>query len=516
MHVAEINERLRQRFGATVAVTLFAGRQPGIALDREQLLPVLAFLKTDSDLAFDFLTDLTAVDHLRLVTPALQGVRFAVVYQLYSTRGHHRLRLEARVPEDDLIAPSTAGLWVSALWAEREVYDLFGIEFDDHPELRRLFLPADYPGYPLRKDEPLEGAAGRGAFLEALTARAAAAGAVKTRDIEVGFRHQGLEKLAESVTYDEGVALSGRIHAGRAPASTFGYVTACEELFEIVPPRRAQVLRVILAELTRVREHLSTMRRQALAVGAEPVAVSATEHRASIDRALADIAGDRRQGPLLEIGGLTRDVSSTSIAALATILADFPQFLRRLEERSARNRLFAARLRGTGRVDPHEAVGRGLTGPALRASGVAYDVRRARPYSGYERYDFAVPTGEAGDSWARFTQRLQECRESLRIIAQARDDLPQGPVQRREEDRSGTESPSRYAGERVYSPTEAPTGELGYFVIAGEGPTPYRMRVRAPSLYHAALLSPLLAGENVDDVPGVIASFGLVAGEVDR
>lgn len=370
---------------------------------------------------------------------------------------------------------------------------------------------------------------------------------VKTADVEAGFQHCGLEKLFETSTYDEGVTIAGGLRAGhsrrrQASAGALGYVIACEELLGMVAPPRAQVSRIVLAELTRVEEHLATLRLQALAAGVEAVASLLDERRRDVDDALAEIVGDYDQGPLLKIGGLTRDVSERVLEAPAGILRDLPGFLDRLERKTLLHRLFALRLRGTGQVTREEAIGRALTGPVLRASGVDFDVRRARPYCGYERYDFAIPAREEGDSWARFLQRLEECRESLRIIAQARDDLPEGPV---DLDASGLDASdlesaepeivdlaavdveegvksrpqsasSSFAGEEVYSSTEAPAGELGYFLVARDQSHPHRVRVRAPSFYHAACLSELLVGERVADVPLVVASFGLVVAEIDR
>ncbi len=167
----EIAARLEARFGETVPLT-FTAKGPGarVIAGREHLLPVLHFLRNDPGLAFDALVDLTAVDYLRLDPPELEGARFAIVYQVGSLVHRHRFTVTARVPEDDLVVPSAAGLWPAALWAEREVLDLFGIEFDDHPDPRRLLLPEEYPGYPLRKDEPITGSARRDAFVSSCLA----------------------------------------------------------------------------------------------------------------------------------------------------------------------------------------------------------------------------------------------------------------------------------------------------------------------------------------------------------
>ncbi len=371
---------------------------------------------------------------------------------------------------------------------------------------------------------------------------------VKTADIEVGFQHHGLEKRFETATYEEGVGIADRVHEGRPrmrqrihqeSASALGYVTACEELLAVVPPERAQVLRVILAELMRLGDHLTTLRLQARAASAEALAGRLAERQRLVDDTLEEIVGDHGDGPLFRIGGLRSDIAETALESLAGILEDFPVFLTRLVDGTLLQRLFAMRLRGTGTITREEALAHGLTGPPLRASGVDLDIRKARAYCGYERYDFAIPTQEGGDSWARFVQRVEECHESLRIIAQARDDLRPGAVAPEtigpemmtpemisemasevapaERARSATESVSSpLTGEEIYSSIEAPSGELGYFLVAANPSRPYRVRVRAPSFYHAAALSGILVGERLADVPLVVASFGLVAGEIDR
>ena len=353
---------------------------------------------------------------------------------------------------------------------------------------------------------------------------------VKTADVEVGFRHHGLEKLFETVTYEEGVGIADRIQdcqrIRQESASALGYVTACEELLAVVPPARAQVLRVILAELTRLGEHLMTLRLQARAASADSLAGRLAERQRLVDDALEEIVGDHGDGPLFRIGGLRSDIAETALESLAGILEGFPVFLTRLVDGTFLQRLFAMRLRGAGTITREDALAHGLTGPPLRASGVDLDIRKARPYCGYERYDFAIPTQEGGDSWARFVQRVEECHESLRIIAQARDDLRPGAVALEaispemvpeEGARSETESVSSpLTGEEIYSSIEAPSGELGYFLVAADPSRPYRVRVRTASFYHAAALSEILAGERLADVPLVVASFGLVAGEIDR
>ncbi|MCZ6793350.1 MAG: NADH dehydrogenase (quinone) subunit D [Planctomycetota bacterium] len=357
-------------------------------------------------------------------------------------------------------------------------------------------------------------------------------------DTEIGFLHTGFEKLAEHMSYQQWVTVTDRMNYMSAINNNVGYAIACEELLHVTPPPRAQVIRVILSEISRIADHVLCLGLCGMDIGAFSLMLWAFERREKIYDVMEAVTGTRLTTSYTRIGGLFRDVPEDFPKMVRDILEEMPRFLDELEEMSVGNRIFEERLRGTGIISGEEAVNWGLTGPILRASGVAFDVRRSFPYSGYEQYDFDVPVQEGGDSWARYLQRIAEIRESLKIIRQALDALPDGPVNtldkkvnlpEKDEVHHNIESlihhfklimfghgitPER--GAEVYSATEAPNGELGYYLLSDGEMNPYRVRVRPPSLYHFAVFPKLVKGLMISDVVAVLSTLNVVAGELDR
>ncbi len=599
--------------------------------DREHVVPILSWLRDEPELAFDFLTDVTVVDHAELEIPEI-GTRFAVVYQLYSREHNHRFTLKARAPESDPRVPSATGLWDSALWAEREAHDMFGVEFEGSPDMRRLLMPEDYPGFPLRKDYPLRGRGERDAFpryrsvatpaatrsestapppekSSEETAAAAREDAVNptryvgegqrewaeaedpdyhgdhpeprffftdeeeddfggrvmtlnlgpqhpamhgtlrailqvkgeeivSADTEIGYLHTGFEKIAEHMSYQQWVTVTDRMNYMSAMNNNIGYAVACEELFGVEPPRRAQVLRVILGEFGRLADHFVCVGLAGMDVGAFSVMLWAFERRELIYDLMEAVTGTRLTTSYTRIGGLFRDVPDDFEQMVAKLLDELPPFIDELCGMLVGNRIFEDRMRGTGAISAEDAVSWGLTGPLLRAAGVPYDVRKSRPYCGYERYEFDVPTQTTGDSFARFEQRIAECWESLKIIRQAMDDLPDGPVNVDDKKTILPDKAEVYqnieglihhfkqvmfghglaapAGAEIYSSTEAPNGELGFYIVSSGETNSYRTRVRPPSLFHYAALSKLIEGSMISDAVAVLSTLNIIAGELDR
>ncbi|MBI4602891.1 MAG: NADH-quinone oxidoreductase subunit D [Planctomycetes bacterium] len=357
-------------------------------------------------------------------------------------------------------------------------------------------------------------------------------------DSEIGYLHTGFEKLAEHMTYHQWITVTDRMNYISAINNNVGYAIAVEELLQIEVPRRAQVLRVILCEVSRIADHVLCCGLQGMDMGAFSLMLWAFERREKIYDIFEAITGARLTTSYTRVGGLFRDVPPDFPDMARELLRDFPKFLLEMEEMTVGNRIFEDRLRGTGRIAGEEAVSWGLTGPVLRASGVPYDIRKARPYSGYERYEFDVPTRSEGDSWARYLQRIAEMRQSLRIIAQALEDLPDGPVNvsakkvalpDKAEVFQNIESlihhfklimfghgiaPPR--GAEIYSSTEAPNGELGFYIVADGDMVPYKIRVRPPSLYNYAVFPKLIQGCMVSDAVAVLSSLNVIAGELDR
>ena len=353
-------------------------------------------------------------------------------------------------------------------------------------------------------------------------------------DTEIGYLHTGFEKLAEHMTYQQWVTVTDRMNYMSAINNNVGYALAVEQLLDLTVPRRAQVLRVILCEISRIADHVLCCGLQGMDMGAFSLMLWAFERREKIYDIIEAVCGAR----LTRIGGLFRDVPEDFVEIVRSFIAEFPRFIDELEHMTLGNRIFEDRLRGTGTLSREDAINWGVTGPILRASGVAYDVRKAEPYSGYERYDFDVPTQTEGDSWGRYLQRLSEMRQSVRIIDQALDDLPDGPVNvenrkivlpEKAEVFDNIESlihhfklimfghgatPER--GKDIYSVTEAPNGELGFYIVSSGDMIPYRIRVRPPSLYNYAVFTELAKGCMVSDAVAILSSLNVIAGELDR
>jgi NADH dehydrogenase I D subunit len=361
---------------------------------------------------------------------------------------------------------------------------------------------------------------------------------IASADTEIGYLHTGFEKCAEHMTYHQWITLTDRMNYMSAINNNVGYAIAVEELLGIEVPRRAQVLRVILCEISRIADHVLCLGLQGMDMGAFSLMLWAFERRERIYDIIEAVTGARLTTSYTRIGGLFRDVPADFPEMATTFLREFPRFLDELEGMTIGNRIFEDRLRGTGRIGPEEAVSWGLTGPILRASGVAYDVRKAKPYSGYDRYDFDVPVREEGDSWGRYLQRIAEVRQSLRIIEQALADLPGGPINvenkkivlpEKGEVFDNIESlihhfklimfghgiaPPR--GAEIYSATEAPNGELGFYIVSEGDMVPYKVRVRPPSLYNYAIFPKLIIGAMISDAVAVLSSLNIIAGELDR
>ncbi|MBI4586629.1 MAG: NADH-quinone oxidoreductase subunit D [Planctomycetes bacterium] len=357
-------------------------------------------------------------------------------------------------------------------------------------------------------------------------------------DSEIGYLHTGFEKLGEHMTYTQFITVTDRMNYISAINNNVGYAIACEELLGISPPERGQVLRVILAEISRLADHVLCAGLQAMDMGAFSVMLWCFEKREKIYDILEHVCGARLTTSYTRIGGLFRDVPEDFPDLVSAFLKDFPPVIDELETMLVGNRIFEDRLRGIGVITRAEAVDWGISGPVARASGLEVDVRKSRPYSGYERYQFDVPVQADGDCWARFIQRIEEMRQSLRIIEQALKELPGGPVNihnkklnlpDKKEVFDNIESlihhfmqimlghgiqPKR--GAEIYSATEAPNGELGFYLVSDGEMNPYRVRVRPPSLYNYAIFTKLCEGAMISDVVAILSSLNIIAGELDR
>jgi len=354
---------------------------------------------------------------------------------------------------------------------------------------------------------------------------------------EIGFLHTGIEKQAENLLWQQAVTVVDRADYLAPLSNSLCYVLAAERLLGIDEqiPQRARVLRVMFAELTRIASHLVWLGTHCLDLGAQSIFFYAFDMRERILSIMEFVTGARMHQSWFRIGGLAIDVPKGFLEKMDDFIDRFPERLRDMRAIVERNVIIVDRLVGIGKISQQEAVDWGLTGPPLRATGIAYDVRRAYPYSGYESYDFDVPTQTGGDCYARFVVRLDEMYQAWRIVKQARERFPGGPVVI--DDRKIVPPPKteiQHSMEalihhfklvssgfnvpegHIYQSVEGPRGEMGMYVTSAGGNKPWRVRWRPSSFYHTQALKRLAPGNLIADLVAIIGSMDPVFGDVDR
>lgn len=352
---------------------------------------------------------------------------------------------------------------------------------------------------------------------------------------DVGYLHTGIEKDMESKTYLKAEVMTDRIDYLNTIGNNLVYCMAVEKLCDLDVPPRAQAIRVILTELQRIASHLVWLGTHALDLAAMSVFLYCFREREVILDIYEMVAGQRMMTTYIRPGGLWRDVPVEFEAAVRNFLKIFPARIDEYEDLLTKNPLFIERTKKIGYLSPEDALRWGVSGPPLRASGIAHDLRKVQPYSGYELYDFNIPTSTDGDTYARYIIRMHEMRESLKIIQQALDKLPYGPVQ--SNNRKFIPPPRSEIGTSmealihhfklwtegfmapkgsVYVATESPRGELGVFLESDGGPKPYRCHWRTPSFMNLQVLPLISKGVLVADLVALIGTIDIVLGDVDR
>ena len=352
---------------------------------------------------------------------------------------------------------------------------------------------------------------------------------------DIGYLHRGVEKLAEHRTYHQTIPLTDRLDYLAPMHNNLGYVLAVEKLLGIEAPERAQTVRVIMAELTRLKSHLLWLACHALDIGAMTVFIYCFREREKIMDVYERISGARMTTNFFRVGGLSSDVYTGFEEDVRRIVAEFPAHFETYEGLLTKNTIWLQRTVGNGVISAEEAIDFGITGPALRGSGVDYDLRRDDPYSGYDNYKFEVPLGDNCDTFDRYKVRLIEMREALKIIGQALASLKPGPILA---DAPKVCYPPKDAvyntieglihhfkiasegfpvpeGE-VYQGVENPKGELGYYIVSDGSAKPYRMRIRPPSFVNLQAIEKMCKGAMIADLIAVIGSLDIVLGEIDR
>jgi NADH-quinone oxidoreductase subunit D len=326
----------------------------------------------------------------------------------------------------------------------------------------------------------------------------------------IGYLHRGVEKIAENRTYQMFAPYVDRMDYIAAVSNGLGYCLAVEKLLNIEAPPRAQVVRVILTELNRIASHLFWLGTHALDIGAITPLFYTLREREEILKIYEDYCGARLTTHAFRIGGLQYEVHEALERQVKKFCDWMVPKIDEYEELLTTNRMWVDRLKGVGILTADECKQYGVTGPVIRAAGVKWDLRRAQPYSGYEKYEFDIPTATNADTYDRYTVRMEEMRQSVRILRQAIEGIPEGPIMGKV---GKVVKPP--AGE-VYVSIEAPKGELGYYVVSDGSTQPYRVRVRPPSLINLQALDRMCRGALVADVVAIIGTIDIVLGEVDR
>lgn len=580
-------DTLRKRFPeAVLAVDEDLQRSElSVRVRADRLLEVATFLHDDPVAAFDHITDVCSADY----PDELE--RFEVIYHFLSLSQSGRIRMKTRVTEDNPVVPTLTSIWKGAEFMEREVYDLMGIRFTDHPDLRRILMPEDYDeGHPLRKDFPTEGKGWRSRFeflhpfeepsedtavdqvpeeakgvfrsgngdppvagrrkeellLNMGPQHPATHGVLRVvfdldgerivkSTPDLGYLHRGVEKLCEGLAYMQILPHTDRLDYVCSMTNNYAYVRAVEKLLCMKIPERAEYIRTIVAEMQRIVGHLFWLGTQALDIGAMTVFFWTFREREALLDMFEKLCGARLTLNYYRIGGVDSDFTPELVSGLRAFLEAFPNHLNEYDELLLNNRIWIGRTKNVAVISGADAINFGLTGPVLRGSGVAYDVRKLEPYGAYDKVDWEVPVGKNGDTYDRYWVRLEEMRQSARIIRQCLDRMPEGPIMA---DVPQVTPPPKANVMRdmeslihhfiiftqgfkpprgeTYCATEAPKGELGFFIISDGSPRPYRLKIRSPSFVHMGAFDHMARGYLISDAITIFGTYDIVMGECDR
>jgi NADH-quinone oxidoreductase subunit D len=333
---------------------------------------------------------------------------------------------------------------------------------------------------------------------------------VRGTECVIGYLHRGVEKIAENRTYVQFTPYVDRMDYVAAVSNGLGYCLAIEKLLNTEAPLRAQFIRVIMTELNRIASHQVWLGTHALDIGAMTPLFYTFRDREEILKIFEKYCGARLTTHMFRIGGCQYETYEGFEKEVLTFCENVAPKIDEYEELLTTNRIWVSRTKGVGFLNGSDCIALGVTGPLIRAAGVKWDIRKAQPYSSYEKFDFEIPTGQNGDTFDRYMVRMQEMRQSLRIIRQAVEGLPEGPIMAK------IPKVLKPPVGEVYVSIEAPKGELGYFVVSDGSTQPYRVRVRPPSFVNLQGLDKMVRGRLVADVVAVIGTLDIVLGEVDR
>ena len=335
-------------------------------------------------------------------------------------------------------------------------------------------------------------------------------------EIDVGYLHRGIEKMAESMTYSQFIPLTDRLDYVTSITNNLGYVMTVEKLLGITITERGNYLRTLLAELQRIANHLLFVGIYAMDLGAITPVFQTFRDRELVLDLFEMVTGARLTYAYFRVGGVKEEVSDEFIEKLKDFNDKLPGFIAEYETLLTRNRIFVARNRNVGIISPEDAINYGLTGPVLRATGVNYDVRKAKPYAAYDKVDFEVAVGEHGDCYDRYLVRVKELKESQKIIDQCLKKMPAGSANCEDYDQYKVPKPFKVPAGEAYVSIENPKGELGFYIISDGTKNPYRLKINAPSFINLMVLNHMIKGMLIADVVAALASLDIVLGEIDK
>lgn len=553
---------------------------PTLWVPRDRIIDLLRFLKTAIQPRFEMLLDLTAIDERTRVNRQGQpAADFTVVYHLMSFAGNCDIRLKVALQTGSLNLPTAISVWPSANWYEREVWDMFGITFDGHPTLFRILSPPTWQGHPLRKDHPAR-ATEMDPYSLASDVQDYEQHAMKFRPEEwgmerqaegnefmflnlgpnhpsvhgvfrialqldgevvvdavpdIGYHHRGAEKMGERQSWHTYIPYTDRVDYLGGVMNNLPYVMALEQMAGIQVPERVKVIRVMLCELFRLASHLLFYGTFAQDLGQLSPIFYMFVDREKVFNIIESICGARMHPGWFRIGGVAQDLPKGWDKLIREFVDYFPARLDEYDRMVMDNSIIKQRCVGVGVYNTEEAFDWAITGPGLRATGYEWDFRKQRPYSGYENFEFDIPIAANGDSYDRCAVRVEEMRQSTRIIRQCLNNMPEGPYKsdhplatppRKERTMEDIETlinhflsvswgPVIPPGEVTMS-IEATKGINSYYLIGDGGVGSYRTRIRTPSFAHLQPIPQISRGLMVADLIAIVASIDFVMADVDR